>query len=198
MRRAVSSLTSLRMLVPILLILLVISLFLRALQITGAGEGSRPAEKRENKIPMIPALVVVLLVIYMMFYLNLTLLYRHRTAEAQINLTPFWSYREAFRLNPPWVVNPDLAREILLNILLTVPLGLLLPVLFHGRKHPFLITAGITLGLSVLTEGLQYWLHLGLCETDDIFNNMLGCLIGMGILSIGTKMMRKCRLSRKV
>lgn len=66
-----------------------------------------------------------------------------------------------------------------------VPLGLLLPLLFYRAKHPYVWTVLIVLGLSVLTEVLQYLTRRGLCELDDLFDNLLGGLIGIGMLAGG-------------
>ena len=44
----------------------------------------------------------------------------------------------------------------------------------------------LTLALSLLTEAFQYLTHLGLCETDDVINNLLGGLLGIGVLRLGS------------
>lgn len=40
--------------------------------------------------------------------------------------------------------------------------------------------AGILLSVGI--EALQLYLKRGLCETDDIIHNTLGCLIGYGVI----------------
>lgn len=63
------------------------------------------------------------------------------------------------------------------NILMTIPLGILLYVLWMPfRKIGWLLLAG---GLfSLMIECTQLFTRLGKFETDDIMNNMLGTLIG--------------------
>ena len=99
------------------------------------------------------------------------------------NLTPFWSYRQAVEEG---IISQNglhsLAQEILQNILLFVPLGMLLSWLFP--KHPVLIPFLLCLAFSLLTEVLQYFTRTGMAEFDDVFNNTLGCLIGTGIIQL--------------
>ncbi len=170
-RTTLSTLTSLRILIPLILILAAVAVFLN--------------RNRGNHLP-VKTLTAVLLVIYLGIYLYLTVGFRKPAKEAQVILTPFWSYREAFQLSPLKVRRLGIARQILLNILLTIPAGLLLPILYDRAKHPDLLTVLTVLALSLLTESLQYLTHLGLCETDDLIDNLLGGLTGMGVLKIGS------------
>ncbi len=175
-----STLTSLRILIPLILILAAVAVFLNRSKIHATHEGSNQG----SHLPT-TALTAVLLGIYLIVYLYLTFGFRRPAKTSSIDLTPFWSYREAFQWNPLKIRRLALARQILLNILLTVPAGLLLPILYQ-TKHPYLPAILTILALSVLTETLQYFTHLGLCETDDVIDNLLGGLLGMAILRIGS------------
>lgn len=84
---------------------------------------------------------------------------------AQFDL--FWSYKEWFSGN--W----NLGWQILANIVLFIPLGVLLP----NRKR-FLL---IPILLSISIELLQLYTLRGLFEFDDIFDNTLGAVIGWAI-----------------
>lgn len=176
-RETLATITSLRILIPLILILCAVAIFLKRLQ----KDQSANAEK---KLP-IKLFTAVLLGIYLLIYIHLTFTYRHPTKSPHINLTPLWSYKKAFQLNPFKINRLGLARQILMNILLTVPAGLLLPILLFGTKHHYLLAETIVILLSVLTEILQYFTCLGLCEIDDIINNLLGCILGVGILALG-------------
>ena len=44
-------------------------------------------------------------------------------------------------------------------------------------------------GLSVEIEILQLITARGLCEFDDIFHNMIGAVIGIGVVMIGRKLL---------
>lgn len=86
----------------------------------------------------------------------------------------FYSYREAWNSFSAvqW-------RNLVLNILLFVPLGFLLPAGIRVcRKFWVTYLAGFL--LTVLIELVQLILDRGVVEMDDIFNNLLGTMIGFG------------------
>lgn len=64
-----------------------------------------------------------------------------------------------------------------LNILLFVPIGLLLPIVIR-HINSFWKTLLIGSGLSISIEVLQYILHLGWFDVDDIIMNMCGICVG--------------------
>lgn len=134
-------------------------------------------------------LLAALLAGYGLVYAGLTFAFRAPTPGRQIDLRPLWSYREAFAVRGGLrIARLGVARQIMLNVMLYVPLGCLLPLAF--RKHPFLYTLLTALALSCLTEIIQYFTRLGLCETDDVLDNGLGCLIGMAMLTLGRRSLR--------
>lgn len=71
-----------------------------------------------------------------------------------------------------WEIQNGMWSDILLNILLFIPLGLLIGG-WKGVLIGFLLSCGIEL--------IQYFGRLGYCELDDIFNNTIGAGIGAGI-----------------
>ena len=166
--------SSLYVILPLLALLFIVVLYLRYNQLS-YGELSLPAK----------IFVGLLLVGFFLVYINLTLISNRRTSrfpKAEWQL--FWSYKEAFE----WVNGKihikqlGLARLILLNILVYVPVGLLMPLVFKKNSYRYALLIGFF--LSLFTEIVQYITHRGLCELDDLFNNMLGCLIGMVIVAI--------------
>jgi glycopeptide antibiotics resistance protein len=70
----------------------------------------------------------------------------------------------------------ELIWEVLLNVLLYIPIGLLIGFISTPPKwwKPFLFG----LFFSSLIEVLQFVFKKGLCELDDVFHNVLGCMIG--------------------
>lgn len=178
-RATLSTLTSLRILIPLILILAVVAIFLNRIQNQAKAHG-------QHKTTAITLLTAILLGIYLLIYFYLTFGFRRPAKTASISLKPFWSYRAAFQLNPPGIERLGLARQILLNILLTIPAGLLLPILYSKTRHPYLLAVATVLALSLLTETFQYLTRLGLCEIDDVINNLLGGLLGMGVLRLGS------------
>lgn len=71
-----------------------------------------------------------------------------------------------------WEVQSGMWSDIILNILLFVPLGMII----GGWK-------GLIIGflLSGSLEVTQYFFRIGFCELDDILNNTIGTAIGVGI-----------------
>jgi len=75
---------------------------------------------------------------------------------------------------------PELYRSFFMNILLFVPLGLSMPYCLSKKpyKRNVFITIGFAAVLSAGIEFLQYYYHLGRCETDDVIANTLGAAVG--------------------
>ena len=90
---------------------------------------------------------------------------------------------EFFWLYTAWAQGkPGYGREILLNIALFVPLGYFLSAVLDGAVKRFgLLATGLSLIVSVTIEGIQYVDGLGLAEWDDVFNNVLGACLGIGV-----------------
>lgn len=111
-----------------------------------------------------------LLAEYYFLMLCSTVICRASHGERHIELIPFWNYLDIWnRVDYP----ADLI-EVLLNIALFVPIGLLLGGL--GFKTKKILLSGIC--LSGIIEVSQFAFCKGLCETDDVIHNTLGCVIG--------------------
>ena len=87
----------------------------------------------------------------------------------------FYSYKEAWKdfSAREW-------RNIILNIMMFVPFGFLLP-LVSNKFQTFWKTYVAGFLFTVLIEITQLLLHLGICELDDFMNNTVGAMIGYGI-----------------
>lgn len=133
--------------------------------------------------------LVVVLICYGLVYSYLTFFYRESMTEAHVRLEPFWSYREAF--DGVAVRRLGVARSIVLNIAITVPLGYLLPSVYRFKGNRYLWTFLTVLCLSMATEMVQWVSRTGLAETDDVINNMLGCLSGVFGYWIADKTIRR-------
>ena len=93
-----------------------------------------------------------------------------------VNLQLFRSYKEAW-----YSFNSATWRYIYLNILMLVPLGVLLPLL-HKRFRKFSWLIGTALLMTLTIEIVQLATGLGIFDLDDLFNNILGAVIGYGIV----------------
>jgi glycopeptide antibiotics resistance protein len=123
-------------------------------------------------------LSAVCLAVYIWLVLWKTVFGRSKRA-AGINLEFGWSYR-AVLANVP-----GMFQQIYLNILLFVPLGCFAGAVFlTEKKRSCVIPLLIGAVLTILIEVLQLLLERGMFELDDIFNNMLGTVIGVVIVGI--------------
>ena len=96
---------------------------------------------------------------YLFLILAVTVLDRTPGPKMTYELIPFWSYGvKALRM------------EILLNVILFIPVGLLAP-----RWK----TVGLAAGYSMLIELAQLVSFRGLFEFDDVIHNALGTAIGV-------------------
>lgn len=82
---------------------------------------------------------------------------------------------------------------IILNILLFVPLGYLLPILFPKLKPKHVILIGCL--FSIATEATQYLFKMGWCETDDVIHNTLGTAIGVWVWHLQSRRLNKPKIN---
>lgn len=144
---------------------------------------------------------IVFLILYILVILYETLLTRSITRHFKYQLSLFWSYRQSFSFCPDasglglYIADSALLKQIILNILLYIPFGYLLPaarprlaklpgapsrlrVLNALKNFPWMvIVTGAVLSVGI--EFTQLFFRLGLFELDDIFNNTVGCLLGV-------------------
>lgn len=81
------------------------------------------------------------------------------------------------------------------NIVMFVPLGLLLPVLFEKQRsfRRFLLTAA---GAVALAELLQFLTRRGFMDVDDLLLNTLGASAGWGLWKLYTRLVAPRILQR--
>lgn len=119
-------------------------------------------------------LLYVVFLVYVFGVIYNTLLNRDMQSTMHYELQLFWSYQLIFDKNIYFW------QEIVLNILLFLPGGILLPLAFKklNRLRWLFLTAFCS---SLCIELIQLVGKIGLFEFDDIFNNVLGALIGFGL-----------------
>lgn len=67
----------------------------------------------------------------------------------------------------------------LLNVIMFLPLGFLVPLIWKDYRKPWLVT-GLGLGFSLAIECCQLF-NLRMTDVDDLLMNTLGALLGYGI-----------------
>jgi len=100
------------------------------------------------------------------------LFHPNRIWPPRLNLIPFL---HQFDYTSKW----KMAANIVGNILLFVPSGILFPLLYK-RLDRFLKVTAAGFGLSLCIELMQLPFRVRTTDTDDLIQNTLGCMIGYG------------------
>ena len=127
-----------------------------------------------------------------------TLLSRVAGTEVQHSLIPFRTLFRLFTEKPlsswsdslqalvsaetTFLAGTNASDGLFLNVFLYYPMGYLLPILFPKIKSKHVILIGCL--CAIVTEVTQYFLKLGLCETDDVIHNTLGTVLGVWVWHI--------------
>ncbi len=113
------------------------------------------------------------LLAFSVFVMIYTTILKREGGNGQIELSPFYTFVLAKQ-------QVEYYRTFFMNALLFVPLGLSMPYMLSKkpRKWPVFVTTVFAAVLSAGIEFLQYYYHLGRCETDDVIANTLGAAVG--------------------
>jgi len=135
---------------------------------------------KKEPIQYVYALKGSLLMIYVLVVLAATLI-----ADGErggFHLEPQWSLFASYKI--AWISMSVVQwLNLILNICMFVPLGIIIPSLFKKCQH-WWVTYGIGFLFSFSIECLQLLTQRGLFEIDDMLNNTIGCMIGYGIYMI--------------
>ena len=115
-----------------------------------------------------------LLIGYSFLILAETVLIRKPFVGEHIKLELFWSWKQ-------WSVQKN---QILTNVAMFIPIGALAGWLWKWRGLWF------AAGLSLLVEVLQLITSRGLLEFDDVLHNMIGAVVGVGIVMVVGKKLK--------
>lgn len=134
--------------------------------------------KGKRKIKLASFIGVGCFICYLVVVFGGTMFMRFGGSMRGFQLHPFYSYREAWQTfsKVDW-------RNIIINILMFIPFGFLLPVISKGFQR-FWKTYLAGLGFTLLIETAQLITARGLFDVDDIINNVLGAMIGYGIYAL--------------
>lgn len=151
--------------------LIVIILFMVLALAVWGGSAAHIAEKRWRRGNLILTALMAGAILYA------TILTRSEGSTGLI-LTPFAAFIAAQQ-------QPELYREMLMNVFLFFPLGLTLSNALPRKWHRWgriILTALVGCILSAGIEYVQYRYALGLAETDDVICNTLGAFLGAASL----------------
>ena len=99
-------------------------------------------------------------------------------AEAKANLIPFFSV--IYAVNSGHTTAMYL---IVLNIIMFVPMGVLLPCVFK-KAAPFFTTALLSLAAALTIEVIQIFLPGRAFDIDDVLFNAIGAVLGLSLIHI--------------
>lgn len=116
---------------------------------------------------------ISLFVVYIFIVLWLTLIDRE-FGERRAMLVPFWEYTNIIKN----IRRNYYAKQILGNLLLLMPLGIMLPMIKKITLKQIFV---ISFCFSASIELIQFITGRGLMEFDDVFNNTVGAMVGYGI-----------------
>lgn len=136
---------------------------------------------KKNKINRTQSITGMLFLSYLIFVFSSTVFTR-MPGERRYQLELFWSWKEIF--DPIGRAGAEtengLLLENLLNMVMLLPAGLLLPFA-AGRKVKLWHGMFIGIGISFFIEISQLIFCRGLFEFDDIIHNGLGCMAGVAV-----------------
>lgn len=117
---------------------------------------------------------IIFLIEYLFLLFYITIIKREPTSDIQVEWMPLWSYFvRGERL-------PNIVLEVILNVFLFIPFGVLMGI----RRFSLKCTMLYSFCLSVVIELIQLITKRGLCETDDVIHNLLGTVLGFGIVRL--------------
>lgn len=93
---------------------------------------------------------------------------RAASGGSHLQLELFWS----------WKVWDKQWQQILTNVFMFIPVGVLTGLMWKWRGLWFAV------GLSIFIEVQQLISRRGLCELDDAVHNVIGALIGVGLVML--------------
>lgn len=116
-------------------------------------------------------LFLMIYIVYIAAVVYITILSR-QPGERRYSMDLFESYYYLLHDKNHYYYN-----MIYYNIVMTLPFGLMTPMLFKSLQHwhKILIASFI---FSLIIESSQYITGRGLFEADDLFNNTIGGLLG--------------------
>ena len=121
---------------------------------------------------------LALAALYLMDLAAITLLGRTPADQVITALTPghslLWVWSVGWEYSAKYT-----ARQIIGNVLMFVPVGLICHKLIGGK--PWRTTLLTAAGISILIELTQFITRRGTLETDDLIFNVWGALIGAGL-----------------
>ena len=138
-------------------------------------------KKKRGKISFGRTAAEFLLLWWFVTFVYITQIYRFGNGLGDLyNIRPLRVFVVAFRYG---MVRAEIVKQFALNIVMFLPLGLLLPVVFPKKCRSWWRIFLISLTLTVITEFLQLFSRRG-TDIDDVIANTLGGMCGYALFLI--------------
>lgn len=149
--------------------------------------------KKENTIKIVKLLFVV----YCIGLVFILFLYGSRVGNQfhlkvfskehfeMTNIIPFRTIASFFERMADTTINTDIAvTNLLANLLMFVPMGMALPVLFEEKFNKLWKVVAFVILLVIVIEVVQFLTFSGSADIDDLILNTVGAIVGYGIIKI--------------
>ena len=131
---------------------------------------------RKEKMNRLQAAAILAELVFLVILFGSTVFTRTCSVR-QYELIPFWSWIAILRYH-----DMELLKENLLNCILLLPAGALLPLIMNRKvKWQEALVFGVLISATI--EMSQLITMRGLFEWDDMIHNGLGCVIGCVIVN---------------
>lgn len=135
-------------------------------------------KKRKRKLSVRKILGEFLLTGWFLTYLYVTQKLSNEIGLGRsVNLKPFHPFIIAVKYG---LSNFEMVKVILLNTIMVLPLGFLLPIVFDRRMKNYLSIFLVAFPVAVLTE-LSQFLTQRSADIDDVISNTMGALLGFAL-----------------
>lgn len=145
---------------------------------------------RNRRLKFYQAAAILALIVYLGIVFASTVFTRTPTIR-QYRLLPFWSWIAVIKNH-----NMALLQENILNCLLLLPVGALLPAILGSRVRPSMaFLSGFF--IAAVIESCQLIFKRGLFEWDDMLHNGLSCMFGCLMINAVIKYWKKRQYRKK-
>jgi len=146
-----------------------------------------------KKIPLNKNLLFVIFIIYCTLVVSVTLFpipYQEKGYDIAYNFKPFSSITNFLRAGISYTM-----RNIVGNIILSLPLGILLPLISKKKSFSNIFVLSVIFAICIELLQLKINLLIGYryrsVDVDDVILNTLGAIIGCGIYKLAPEKLKR-------
>lgn len=127
----------------------------------------------------------VILIVYILFLLYYAVISREPKADYEVRLKLFWGYSHP---------SGNGYRDLFLNLLSYIPIGIMVGLIKKEHRIGKAMLFGFL--VSIVIELSQLIWQRGFFDVDDLFNNVVGALIGGLLVVCVMSICKKAKMKR--